>query len=242
MVAQITARGDEDQLHVADLYGCDLATYHRIYHGEQAPVDALAAFKMVMGKDFEAHAARAFTTPLTFGKKLAMWLDWDGIQGQIVPDDYHAGSGEFIGHPDAIAHQDGAVIEIKSVKFKQVFHPPWNYVIPQGEEDLEMWHRMQVAAYCLALKMPQAVIFDGCRASGERKVIAFDPEHLRHRIQLRMEQALENLGLGREPPEPTLHDFTLSRRGDSWLCRYCRFAGCERNRNPYVKVQAHAGG
>lgn len=238
MVEQITARGDEDQMHVADLYGCDRATHARIHHADQEPVDPQAAFKMVMGKDFERHAFASFRRPLQFGLKIAMWLDWDGISGRIVPEDYEPGPTEIIGHPDAVAA--GAVIEIKSVKFKQLFHPPWNVIVPQGEEDLEMWHRMQCAAYCLALGKPHAVLFDGCRASGERKMIAFDPEHLRNRITFRMQEMIDNL-VRHETPEPTLHDFTLDRRGNSWLCRYCRYAGCEMNRNPNVKVREHAG-
>ena len=239
MQVLIQPRGDENHLHVSDLFGCDRATHARIVDNDFEPVDANTAFKFRMGNDVEEDVRASFLDQYATGKKIAMWLDWDGIQGQIVPEDYVAAPSEIIGHPDAIA--DDAVIEIKSVVLYKVMHPPWNYVVPQSEEDLSRWHRIQVAAYALALRKERAVVFEACRASGERKAIEFDPEHLRPWITNRMQEMFNNVALSVDRPEPTLHDFTLDRKGNSWLCKYCRYAGCEQNVNPFVKVREHAG-
>jgi hypothetical protein len=234
------ARGDEHALHVADITGCDRATYARIVFGDQEPVDRHTAYKFELGNQTEAYAKAAHRhRNWQMHSKVVMYLDWDGLHGRFASEDEipDPDTGMILGHPDAVATD--AVIEFKSTEFFQIPHPPWSRKVPQTEDEIPVQYRLQCAAYALALGKTQCLLAVFCRASGLEYYITFDPEHYRKRIEDRIPQMLNAM---RSPslPLPQLPDWSINKRGTSWLCRYCRFAGCQANVNPYVTVRPDA--
>jgi hypothetical protein len=218
-------RGDENLLHVSDLAGCDLATWQR-WHGNAADVhDPDTLRKFFLGFAVEDHVLTGIgrETPIDLGVRVALWLDFEGIVGKLVPEDYVPGPREFIGHPDGVTAD--AVLEVKSTEFFTQRVPPFARIVPQTEDDLAHHYRIQASAYALALGKPRAIVIVLCRASGIVTSIAFDPQRYVDEIEGRM-RALLDARAAATPPHPTLHASTLNKKGESWLCKYCAYTAC----------------
>ena len=210
-------RGDEDQFHVSDLTGCTRAIWARLTNKTLLPFsgDRLRTFLFgFRAEDFVIDAIRQIT-PVE-----------EGVEALL--DRF------LIGHPDGVT--DEAVLEVKSTEFL-VDRQTWQRIVPRLETDLPMHYRIQASAYAIALDKPKAFVIVVCRATGMLAVIEIHPEKYRATINdhlKRLRGLRLNLELGdHEMPEPYLPADTINKRtGESWMCKYCSFAACEKNRNP----------
>lgn len=227
-------RGDEGDRHVADLAGCDRETWAR-FAGLLDPHDPDTLRKFADGHDIENRMLTAIgrhRTDLVLGARVAFSIGFDGIEGRLVDDDYTPGPGEFIGHPDGVL--DDMIIECKSTEFMVNRSAGFSRIVPTTAKELQHHYKIQAGAYALALGKKRAIVIIECRASGMTTAISFKPELYADEIKQRMRAVLD---IGDDEPEPTLHESTFNKSGQSWLCKYCRFAGCEHNRRAVPEVQ-----
>lgn len=220
-------RGDEHHLHVSDIFGCTRATYARVYAGDHLPPDAGTARKWYFGhraEEFAMNALRWRGKPVELQTTVALSLDFGGLIGRMVEPEYEPQPHEFLGHPDGVTEHE--LIEVKS---------SWSYTVAKNVDDLPLHYKLQASCYALALDRPVCVIpiVYWRYPEAEIPIFEFDPEQYRDAIIERMAIVLAAMQSHRLPT-PNIPD------GMNWLCKYCRYAGCQRNLNPNVKVRLDA--
>lgn len=224
-------RGDEGFLHVADLGGCDRETWARRRGMLVADFDADTHRKFMLGFAVEHYVIDALSDkarPILTGLRVAMRVTLDGVTGRCVNDDYTPAVDEAIGHPDGVGHD--TVVEVKSTEF-HLDRKTWTRIIPTLEyvEKNSRHYLLQCAAYALALRKEHGLLVLVCRTSGLVAVIPFDPRAYEADVIHRLLDA-QKATVEPAMPWPTLGDWTFNTRGESWLCKYCRFRDCSFNR------------
>jgi hypothetical protein len=227
--ATFELRGDEACAHVKDLGSCDRQTWAR-RHGFEGAFDSDTLRKFSLGFFVEDYILEALGVrmDLTHGLRLAMWPGFDGIEGQIVGEDYEPGDHEMVGHPDGVG--DACVVEIKSTEFL-VDRTTYARILPTlaSVQEHQRHYLLQCAAYALALAKPVGILVIVCRASGKYVVLQFDPHDYEAEVMLRMIQVFETTSAAVPMPPAEPPGWSFNKNGASWMCKYCRFYSCEKN-------------
>jgi hypothetical protein len=219
------SRGDELSLHVSDLAKCRRATHDRRSGNEQIPPDADTRRKWDMGLDFEDRV----------GEVLAQIPGYVIEHNPIVSLDVDGES--IVGHVDFVCRaidqkDEDFVIEVKTTTFfpKQVGKKRLR--VPPTASEVMIEHRIQAAAYCMALGIEKFSIIVCCRESGmmaEHQYRTRDYRDLVHQ-NARESVAQTDPNAPLPPAVPPLS--TFNKQGESWACRYCSNSRCEKNENP----------
>jgi hypothetical protein len=223
--AAIEKRGDEDLAHVADLYGCDRATWARRSGVEMIPHNNDTLTKFALGNAVEDFARKAFVENLP---------GWTVTSGDVVdlPGTYGT---NLRGHLDLLATNDADprqkfVIEVKSTTFFPRKDKFGKYVRVAPDE-ARYHYRLQAAGYACAVGAPWFAIVVVCRESGmrvifyERSRVLFDDV----RRRAREVAAITDPSKPEPAAEPPAH---AEGRNGNWMCKFCGYAACERNANP----------
>ncbi len=197
-------RGDEAQAHIADLYGCDRATWYRRngYAPEPFSPEKLAQF--ALGHAYEENVAKTL-------REAGLRVE----EGACV--ELHG----LTGHPDLVVSGidtvTGDTIEPTLVECKTTQKR-------QPSPEASKHYAVQAAAYALALGLSKAKVlvfhFVGSFAEAEYDV---DPEAWRATIARRATEIHDRTAPGEQIP-PAVPDPLAP-----WGCQYCDFRMCEKN-------------
>lgn len=239
-------RGDEQYLHVTDLGGCDRETWARRRFFRLGYVTRLrhTGEKPEYLPDFDGDTHRKFDfgfhvehetvdgldaveRPILTGLKTAIRATLDGVEGRIVAEAYVPAGDELLGHPDGVAPE--TMLEVKSTEF-HLDRKTWERIVPDLPlvKEKSKHYLLQGSAYGLAFNKPYGLLIIECRTSGKVAVVPFNPLDYEADVLARIFVAVEVTAQERMP-EPSLGAWTFNN-GKSWLCKYCRFIGCEFNR------------
>lgn len=165
-------RGDEEKPHIADLYGCDRATWYRRngYAPEPFAPEKLAQFAIGLG----------------YEKDVADTLTEAGYDVQTGFEVEYLG---LTGHPDIVIPEQ-LLIEVKTTDLQK----PKDSVSPH--------YAVQAAAYALALGIPDAVVLVKHARSHIETTYYIKPEGYRELIEERAHEIHENTTPGAVMPPP----------------------------------------
>lgn len=207
-------RGDGQHAHVADLYGCDRATWYRRNSYDAPDYDAAKLRKFDVGNAVEAHIVnrlRASGVRVMTGYKVILRVNpvRGALIGAFATEDEYPLCDEVLGHPDAIV-DDGeqTLLEIKTTDARKVA----DVVSPH--------YALQAAAYALAVSAPRAIVHVTHVANFAKDEIeyAIDPEQYRERVTERVRDVTAKTlpGAPLPPPQP-------ARESAAWACKYCAY-------------------
>jgi len=197
-------RGDEAAAHIGDLYKCLRAVWYRRNGFEEEAPDRELLAKFQIGHDYEHGVAATLRA-----------AGHDVVEGAEV---------EFLGlkgHPDLI------VGEIENVGWKS----DWQYLIEtkttdarKPKDEVQPHHRVQAAAYALALGLSEAVVLVKHAGSHVETEYWIQPEASRALIERKAAEIHAQTGPGAPMPPAVPSDVPPYDE-----CQYCRFRQCERN-------------
>jgi CRISPR/Cas system-associated exonuclease Cas4 (RecB family) len=197
-------RDDEQLAHVADLYGCDLATWLRRNGYEKPPFDDGKLRKFDLGFAVEH---RIISRLRDAGHDVAT-----GMTVNFASIDAFFGA-DMIGHPDGIIDGE-TLVEIKTTDVRK----PSPIVSPH--------YALQAAAYAIAAGLKRAIVHVTHVATYLKDEIEYeiDVEGLRERVMQRVREVLERTGPGTPMPDPE-----PAAESAAWICKYCEWSQCERS-------------
>ncbi len=219
-------REDEHLAHVADLYGCDRATWYRRRGFEKPELSDAKFRKFDLGHAYEHQVAARLIEAghrVETGVEVAVWIDAGGtLQGcrREYVDEHAFGpeGGEYVvGHTDIIV--DDVPIDTKTTDKRKV------------DAIVADHYALQIATYTFALGFPMGLIVAQHVATWDKDEIEYPVfvSEWRDRIEDRVFEVLDRTGpdsVELPPPEPPVE----SR---DWACGYCDFrAQCELDGGP----------
>jgi len=240
-------RGDEAEAHVADLYGCDRATWYRRNGETPAPFSQTKLAQFAIGNGYEREVGdtlRAAGYRVRIDEDVTIF----GLTGHpdiIVMD--APSPGELIAVDDLrdfleIAEpKPGLVIEVKTTEARKPKTPleiDKAYVGIEGAPDpgdnpCPPHYAIQAATYALAVGAPRAKVLVKYAGTHDEREWDIDPEAWRPVIERRAAEIHARTFAG-APIPPAVPDALAP-----WGCAYCDWRMCERNPN-YVEPAVEA--
>ena len=219
-------RGDEHLAHVADLYGCDRATFYRRSGHVAPPHDDAKLRKFDVGHAVEAQIIARLRDryDVYSGELIGLWLDNAGkLVGSRLVSVEEVGSPAVIGHPDAWVDDGGAgtLLEIKTTDVRKPHD-----VVPAH-------YAIQAAAYAIARGADRAIVHTTHVVPFEKpeREYEIDVEALRPRVAQRVHEVLENTR-----PNAPLPAARPEPESAAWMCRYCSYKEqCDFDGGPSAK-------
>lgn len=207
----------DSHAHVADLYGCDRATWYRRNGYEAEPLDDATLRKFDVGHAVEAQIASRLSEAgehVVCGLGVALRVEAYGLDGRNLRMNEETEADEVVGHPDLDLPDHDTLIEVKTTDVRRV------------ADEASPHYALQAAAYALALGRKRAVVHVTHTAlyGKDEAEYEIDPEQYRARVALRVAEVVELTAPGSPMP-----DAEPAAESAAFACRYCRWSQCSRN-------------
>jgi hypothetical protein len=163
-------RGDEAEAHIADLYGCDRATWYRRNGYPVAVIDQTTQAKFAIGLAYEAEVVQTLRAA-GHDVKTGMSVDLLGLTG----------------HPDAVI-DDELLLEVKTTDARN------------PKPDVSPHYAVQAAAYAMALGLVDCAVLVKHAGSHAEVEYHFKAAKYAPTIVRRAKEVIERTAPGAEMP------------------------------------------